>query len=335
MNWTEIQKVRKTFEIDNEAVFDYEEELKMWIVGHLPIVDLLPEGGMEFEKMDSDFYAKTESIFQSYLTECDAAEGFRLYKFKAPYVEFGRRVDEADAFFIKCINNGITYLASGNLIALRTLVLYINELTEWTCAYFDKNEMRAFALKVNKNKTNQMAGNTINMYGGSYVDVHDNEVVNLNIDKANAVSVQNNHSDAPYDNNTEGSRKRIVKELFSLVENSPWVDDITPDDIKKMLSTVLGIGETPLSGKNAVMSEELWKMLEFGRGGDRVRIVWQNIAGYLWSKKLLVAASAPKLNMEFFGDKTGSDNINKGRNGRLAELEPLLDEYVPKIKKKS
>ena len=29
-----------------------------------------------------------------------------------------------------------------------------------------------------------MAGNTINMYGGSYVDVHDNGVVNLNIDKA-------------------------------------------------------------------------------------------------------------------------------------------------------
>ncbi|MCR4812286.1 MAG: hypothetical protein K5867_06805 [Bacteroidales bacterium] len=29
-----------------------------------------------------------------------------------------------------------------------------------------------------------MAGNTINMYGGSYVDIHDNEVVNLNIDKA-------------------------------------------------------------------------------------------------------------------------------------------------------
>ena len=34
-----------------------------------------------------------------------------------------------------------------------------------------------------------MAGNTINMYGGSYVDVHDNEVVNLNIDKA-TVSLQ-------------------------------------------------------------------------------------------------------------------------------------------------
>ena len=34
-----------------------------------------------------------------------------------------------------------------------------------------------------------MAGNTINMYGGSYVDVHDNEVVNLKIDKA-TVSLQ-------------------------------------------------------------------------------------------------------------------------------------------------
>lgn len=29
-----------------------------------------------------------------------------------------------------------------------------------------------------------MVGNTINIYGGTYVDVHDNEVVNLNIDKA-------------------------------------------------------------------------------------------------------------------------------------------------------
>ena len=150
-----------------------------------------------------------------------------------------------------------------------------------------------------------MAGNTINMYGGSYVDVHDNEVVNLN------------------------------EELFSLVDNGPWVNGITPDDIKSMLTTVLGMGETTLTDKNTQRSEELWRMLEHGRGGDRVRIAWQNIAGYLWSKNLLEAKSAPKLNMEFFGDKEGSDNINKGRNGRLAEIEPLLDEYVPKIREKS
>ena len=155
MKWKEVQEIRKTFEIDNDAVFDYEDELKVWIVGHLAIVDLLPEGGIEFEKMDSDFYAKAKSIFQPYLTDCDAAEGFRLYKFKAPYVEFGRRVDEADVFFIKCTNNGITYLASSNLVALRTLVLNINEkYAAGTSAYFDKDDMRAFALKVDKNKTN-------------------------------------------------------------------------------------------------------------------------------------------------------------------------------------
>ena len=179
-----------------------------------------------------------------------------------------------------------------------------------------------------------MAGNTINMYGGSYVDVHDNENVTLNIEKA-TVSVQDNHSDTPQENTIKDSRKKIVEELFSLVENGPWVDGITTDDIKTMLTTVLGMGETPLSDKNAVRSNELWKMLESGRGGNRVRIAWQNIVGYLWDKKFLEAQSAPKLNMEFFGDKEGSDNINKGRNGRLSEIEPLLDEYLPKIKKKS
>ena len=179
-----------------------------------------------------------------------------------------------------------------------------------------------------------MAGNTINMYGGSYVDVHDNENVTLNIDKA-TVSVKDNHSDAPQDNTTGDSRREIVEELFSLVDNGPWVNGITAGDIKLMLTTVLGMGETPLSNKNAVRSKELWKMLEHGRGGNRIRIAWQNIAGYLWSKNLLEAQSAPKLNMDFFGDKEGSDNINKGRNGRLSEIEPLLDEYMPKIKKKS
>lgn len=173
-----------------------------------------------------------------------------------------------------------------------------------------------------------MAGNTINVQG-NYIDVHDNEVVNLNIDKAE-VRVQGDHTDATQDNTTEGSRKEIVEELFSLVDNGPWVNGITPDDIKTMLTNVLGMGETPLSDKNAVRSEELWKKLEQGRGGDRVRIAWQNIAGYLWSKKLLEAASAPKLNLEFFGDKEGSDNINKGRNGRLSEVEPLLDDFMPK-----
>lgn len=180
-----------------------------------------------------------------------------------------------------------------------------------------------------------MAGNTINMYGGSYVDVHDNEEVTLNIGKGATVSVQDNHTVTSQDGGIKESRKRILEELFSLVDNGPWVDGITAEDIKTMLLTILGMGEEPLSDENAIRSERLWELFEHGKGGDRIKIAWQNIIGYLWDKKLLVAASAPKLNMEFFGDKEGSDNINKGRNGRLAEVAPLLDEYMPKIKKKS
>ena len=129
------------------------------------------------------------------------------------------------------------------------------------------------------------------------------------------------------------SRQAIVDELSALVEKGDWVEGITAESIKGMLEMVLGMGETPLSDEEKEMSEELWGMLEHGRG-DRVRVTWQNLVGYFRDKKLLNAKSAPELNKDFFGDKEGSDNINKGRNGRLSKVTPLLDAYVPKLVKK-
>jgi hypothetical protein len=68
-------------------------------------------------------------------------------------------------------------------------------------------------------KLRVMAGNTINMYGGSYVDVHDNEVVNLNIDKA-TVSVNDDTrpclSGTP--SNLEGEQRAEV-----LTENAEFM----------------------------------------------------------------------------------------------------------------
>ena len=177
-----------------------------------------------------------------------------------------------------------------------------------------------------------MAGNTINVRG-NYIDIHDNEVVNLNIDKA-SLCVDKTPSEAPQDTNIKHAREEIAIELFDLAENGPWVNGITAEDIKKMLKNVLGFGETALSDKQQKMSTKLWNKLEHGRGGDRVRITWQNIVGYLWYKKLLEAKSAPELNMEFFRDKKGSDNINKGRNEALEQIKPLLDDFLPKIQKK-
>ena len=129
------------------------------------------------------------------------------------------------------------------------------------------------------------------------------------------------------------SRQAILDELMALVEKGDWVDGITTDDVKGMLTVVLGRGETPLSDEETEMSEELWGMLEHGRG-DRVKIVCANLVGYFAEKKLFVNNDTPALSVQFFGNKKSIDNINKGKNGRLSKVTPLLDAYAPKMVKK-
>lgn len=136
------------------------------------------------------------------------------------------------------------------------------------------------------------------------------------------------------------SRQLIIDQLLDLADNGDWVRGITADDIKRMLKTVLGCGETLLKGKEADLSETFWNLLESGRG-ERVKVTWQNMVGYLDDNHLLKQKTAPALNMDFFGDKVGSDNINKGRPSRdnmssgFRDLLPLLDTYVPKVDKKA
>ncbi len=132
----------------------------------------------------------------------------------------------------------------------------------------------------------------------------------------------------------QSARQHILDQLLDFADNGDWVDDEIADKVKVMLKTILGQGETPLVGKEGELSEGLWQLLESGRG-DRVRVTWQNMVGYFDDRGLLKIKSAPMLNMDFFGDKEGSDNINKGRPSRgnmptgLSEVLPLLDAYVP------
>lgn len=131
------------------------------------------------------------------------------------------------------------------------------------------------------------------------------------------------------------SRQDIFNQLLDLADKGDWVNGITSDQIKVMLKTVLGLGETQLTGKEAKMSETLWNLLESGRS-ERLRVTWQNMIGYYDDRHLLKQKSSPALNMDFFGDKEGSDNINKGRPSRdnmssgFRDVLPLLDAYVPK-----
>lgn len=133
--------------------------------------------------------------------------------------------------------------------------------------------------------------------------------------------------------NLSDERQLIFDELMALVENGDWVNGITAEDIKVMLRNVLGIGETQLSKEETEMSEVLWGMLEHGRG-NRVKTVCENLIGYFAEKRFFVDNDTPALNVQFFGNKGSGDNINKGKNGRLSKVTPLLDAYLPKIDKK-
>jgi len=136
------------------------------------------------------------------------------------------------------------------------------------------------------------------------------------------------------------SRQAILDQLLDLADKGDWVNGITSEHIKTMLKAVLGLGESQLKGMEAKMSETLWNLLESGRS-ERLRVTWQNMIGYYDDRRLLKQKSSPALNKDFFGNKDGSDNINKGRPSRgnmssgFREILPLLDAYVPKLDKKA
>ena len=136
------------------------------------------------------------------------------------------------------------------------------------------------------------------------------------------------------------TRQSILEQLQDYADKGDWVNGIAAEHVKQMLQTVLGQGETSLTGNEAKQSEILWRLLESGRG-DRVKIVWQNLVGYLDDKKLFRQKGSPALNRDFFGDDKGYTNIDKGRPNKglmtadFESITPLLDAYVPKLDKKA
>ena len=129
-------------------------------------------------------------------------------------------------------------------------------------------------------------------------------------------------------------RQSILDQLLDYADKGDWVNGISSENVKGMLQTVLGQGEASLSEKEAELSEMLWRLLENGRG-DRVKIVWQNMVGYLDDRKLFRLKGSPALNKDFFGDDKGYTNIDKGRPSKglmtadFDSIIPLLDAYCP------
>lgn len=172
-------------------------------------------------------------------------------------------------------------------------------------------------------------------------DIHDNGEVNFTLDKS-MMSADETPSESPHVNMINDTREAIADELLALAENGDWVEDITAEDITLMLRNVLGMGEVSLTAKQAKLSNGLWSLLEKGRKGKlgRVRIIWENIVGFLDEKRLLVPKGASALDKDFFGDDKGYTNIDKGRPNSnnmpkgFREIMPLLEAFVPKLPKR-
>lgn len=96
-----------------------------------------------------------------------------------------------------------------------------------------------------------MAGNTVYVQG-NYVDVHDNEVVNLSIDKVGTLQVE---EDEPACLRTEEAN-----ELWEIAKQEGWVDeDLQPKGLSRPDAALLAARMAKVLGiEGWVPFEQLW-----------------------------------------------------------------------------
>ena len=125
MNKKRIEEIRKSLNIDDGLQFGFAEDLVLWIIGGFGPVDMQPDG-IKFEYVPLSDFPNGGKALLHYITACDAAEGFSVYRFKSPVLA-GRCIKEVHIYLIQCTNNGTSYFASANLDALWSFVLCANE----------------------------------------------------------------------------------------------------------------------------------------------------------------------------------------------------------------
>jgi len=132
-------------------------------------------------------------------------------------------------------------------------------------------------------------------------------------------------------------RKTIIFELDALIEKGVWAKPITAEIIKAFVRQVLGIGEYGLTDEEFKLAMKLWSLFESRKGGNAIRVTWQNLIGYLDEMGLIDnRGGSPSLNRLFFNNDEGYSNIDKGRPDKknirkgLKEILPLLDAYCPR-----
>ena len=98
-----------------------------------------------------------------------------------------------------------------------------------------------------------MAGNNIYVQG-SYIDIHDNEVVNLSVDKAN-LNIHENENEVPSCLKTEEAN-----DLWEIAKEEGWVDEnLQPKGLSRPDAALLAARMAKVLGiEGWVPFEQLW-----------------------------------------------------------------------------
>ena len=188
-----------------------------------------------------------------------------------------------------------------------------------------------------------MAGNNIYVQG-SYIDIHDNEVVNLSVsgadvkvDKVNQEKKAADVQEKREPKKLTDTQQQLLAQLEALIAKGDWRQPASVESIGRMMRTVLNVDDAALTAEEVALSERLWSLLETRRGGDALRVTWQNLVGYFDEQQFFHPhiQGSPSLSKLFFGNADGYTNIDKGRPGKSGMLNdfkavlPLLDKYRP------
>lgn len=132
------------------------------------------------------------------------------------------------------------------------------------------------------------------------------------------------------------ARQQLLRQIMDLIALGDWQLSVGAERIGEMMCRVLGADGRQLSPEELQMSEQLWTLFEHRRGGEGLRVTFQNMIGY-WDEKRFFHqhSGSPSLCKMFFKTDDGYCNIDKGRPGKAGMLKdfegvlPLLDQYCP------
>lgn len=132
----------------------------------------------------------------------------------------------------------------------------------------------------------------------------------------------------------DAARQSKLDDIIGILKNGNWKEPATVENVEQLLNTVFGKDKSLLDDGDEALCENMWSLVENGRG-DRMVIIPANIAGFFSEENLLIG-SPKEISDELFGKNNNQSNsINDGkkknRSNSFEEVIPFINKYIDKI----